>query len=227
MLKSIIYKLIFSIYLVFNKEQLKVGRNSYVRKTKFSKKVSVNNNSIVACCDIGKYTYIGTGCELTNVKIGHYCSLASNIKIASGEHPTKTYVSTHPGFYLPEHPLVKWLNPNIYSGVPFQDMKFVEETDYVVVVGSDVWIGANVTILNGVTIGDGAIIAAGAVVTKNVKPFHIVGGVPAKEIRKRFSDTEINYLNILKWWEKDDAWVKANRELFSDISKLISNIQLE
>ena len=68
------------------------------------------------------------------------------------------------------------------------------------IIGNDVWIGANATILNGVEIGDGAVVGSGALVNKDVKPYSIVGGVPAREIRRKYSDSQINDLQRLKWW---------------------------
>ncbi|MCL4154773.1 UNVERIFIED_CONTAM: hypothetical protein GTU68_004383 [Idotea baltica] len=75
------------------------------------------------------------------------------------------------------------------------------------IIGNDVWIGYNATIMAGITIGDGAIIATNATVVKDVAPYTIVGGNPAREIRKRFSDKEIEKLLDLKWWDRDINWI--------------------
>ena len=83
------------------------------------------------------------------------------------------------------------------------------------------WIGYNVTILGGVSIGDGAIVAAGAVVTKDVEPYTIVGGVPAKPLKKRFTDEQIEFLLGFKWWEKDREWIKENKDYFLNIENLM------
>ena len=90
------------------------------------------------------------------------------------------------------------------------------------VIGNDVWIGANVSILPGVYIGDGAVIAAGAVVTKDVEPYAIVGGVPAKVIRYRFSPKEIYILLKIKWWDWSVEEVERNIELLYDPVKFIA-----
>ncbi|MCI9156964.1 MAG: CatB-related O-acetyltransferase [Lawsonibacter sp.] len=79
-----------------------------------------------------------------------------------------------------------------------------------IVIGNDVWIGYEAVVLAGVTIGDGAIVAARAVITKDVPPYTIVGGVPAKPIRKRFSDQEINQLLALRWWDWPTEKIAAN-----------------
>ena len=88
---------------------------------------------------------------------------------------------------------------------------------YGCIIGNDVWIGDDVTILGGVTIGDGAVIALGAVVTQDVASYSIVGGVPAKLIRKRFDENSIEFLNSFKWWDKSDDWLRNNAKEMSNI----------
>ena len=82
-----------------------------------------------------------------------------------------------------------------------------------IIIGNDVWIGYEAVILSGITIGDGAIIGTRAVVTKDVPPYTIVGGVPAKPIRKRFDDVTIARLLELKWWDWSEERIKANLEI--------------
>jgi acetyltransferase-like isoleucine patch superfamily enzyme len=123
-------------------------------------------------------------------------------------------VSTHPAFFSRHHKS---------SSLSFAvDKSFEEKLN--TTIGNDVWIGANAVVVDGVTIGDGAIIAAGAVVTKDVPPYTIVGGVPAKIIRKRFSEAEINFLLDLRWWEKSDAWLQEYGKYFGSVSALMEAI---
>jgi len=89
-------------------------------------------------------------------------------------------------------------------------------------VENDVWIGDNVTLLPGIQVGNGSIIGAGAVVSKNVEPFSIVAGNPAKIIGMRFSYNEIEYLNKIKWWELDMDQLKSNRDYFDYFDKYSS-----
>lgn len=131
---------------------------------------------------IGDGTYIcGDTCIDYCESIGKYCSIARDVSIGVGEHPTD-WISTSPLFYNKNRRLVgetTYENSNVVGGT---------------IIGNDVWIGTKVVILKGVKIGNGAIIAAGAVVTKDVLPYSVVGGVPAKEIKKRFSDEIIEIL---------------------------------
>ena len=161
---------------------------------------------------LGFGSYIGAGSKI-NASIGRFCSISENVVTVNGLHPADTFISTHPSFYS--------LNP--INGVSYaREQKFCEhkyaDGQHAVVIGNDVWIGYGVTILAGVTIGDGAIVAAGAVVTKDVEPYTIVGGVPAKVIRKRFDDEQTEKLKSLKWWEKDEKWLKDNADKFDNIS---------
>jgi tetrahydrodipicolinate N-succinyltransferase len=103
-------------------------------------------------------------------------------------------------------------NPVIVDKPLFEEMPTTE-------IGNDVWIGARAVLRTGVKIGDGAIVAAGAVVVKDVEPFSIVGGVPAKHIRYRFSHEEIERIHQSDWWNKDLTWLKQHRDSMTHISR--------
>lgn len=174
---------------------------------------------------IGMGSYIATRTSLENVIIGRYCSIGSRISLAIGNHPSRVYVSTHPAFYSKHN--VSGLS---YTQTDrFQEVKTicVDNQEYNVVIGNDVWIGDDVTILGGVTIGDGSIIAAGSVVTKDVAPYSVVGGVPAKVLRKRFSQDDADFLMELKWWNYPMEWIEKHSEDFIDIKDLRKKMEEE
>lgn len=139
-----------------------------------------------------------------SLTIGAFCSIADNVKIfvgTAGRH-TIDLVSTYPiGL--------------IFGGFPGADGSAVHQGNLSVSIGSDVWIGRDVTIMAGVKIGHGAVIGCGSVVTKDVEPYHIVGGVPAKKIRLRFSEENIAKLLKLEWWHWNDELIKERLELFN------------
>lgn len=145
--------------------------------------------SIITNSKIGSFSYVSYFCKINNSTIGKFCSIAQNVKMGLGVHPIN-YLSTSPIFYSPQNPLKIRLLKNLL----FED-------HIPIIIHNDVWIGTNVSVLDGVTIGDGAIIGANSVVTKDVDSYSIVGGVPAKEIRKRFDSDLIEELLELKWWD--------------------------
>lgn len=138
------------------------------------KNARVLTGSTVNSSRIGSFSYIGKGCFVQNATVGRYCSIASEVVIGPGKHPLDLF-STSPVFYRKR---------NVFGRQVVQkDADFQEYAP--VIIGNDVWIGVRAVILDGVHIGDGAVIAAGAVVTKDVEPFTLVGGVPARVIGER------------------------------------------
>lgn len=172
-------------------------------KCRFEGPSRIWDNSLLSQVTMGKHSYCATDCRLSRCEIGRYCSIGPEVVIGLGMHPTE-YISTFPGFFSPiVHTVNFHHEPSAQEGV-------------VTRIGHDVWIGARATIPGGVTIGDGSVIACGAVVTKDVAPYTIVGGVPAKPIRARFTSDEIALLQRFCWWDQDEAFLHRHGHLFTD-----------
>ncbi len=169
---------------------------------------------------IGFSSYIGVNSFIV-AHIGNFSSIGSDVKIIIGRHPTNEFVSTSPFFYSS----IKSCPRMIQKESVFCEHKFVEYggKKYSCLIGNDVWIGSNAIILEGITIGDGAIVGAGAVVTKDVPPYAIVVGNPARIIRYRYSDAIIQKLLQIKWWNWDYAKIQQNLDLFFDVEKFTKN----
>lgn len=186
--------------------------------TKLEGKNVINSSSNISSSNVGYATFLGSNCYLPKCKIGRFCSIAPNVRIVVGNHPTSLFVSTHPSFFSTiKQAGFTYVRSNKFIECSYSDL----DKSYYVDIGNDVWIGSNVTLLNGITIGDGAIVATGAVVTKNLEPYYIYGGVPAKKIGQRFNDSQISYLKEFKWWNKPEEWIKINSEIFIDIDVFI------
>lgn len=181
-------------------------RNCHIDKTA---KVGTGSN----CIDVrmGRYSYMGKNNSVANTTIGSFCSIASYCAIGGGAHPL-TMVSTSPVFYEGKNGFKKH-----FSNIPADINKPVE-------IGNDVWIGEAVFINDGVRIGTGAVIGAHSVVTKDVSPYAVVAGAPARVIRYRFDEEIIQKLLDSKWWECSDEEIFNMAKCFdSPESFLMSN----
>lgn len=167
--------------------------------------------------DLSRHSYIAFDCRLFGARIGKFCSIGPRVYTGFSNHPTDTFVSTFLAFYKDTR---KVFGYSYYTGLqPGFEMYRKTASGYLVDIGHDVWIGADVKIMDGVSIGNGAVVAAGAVVTKDVPPYAIVGGVPAKIIKYRFTPDQIEFLQQFKWWNMPEDWIRENWQMFEDIEK--------
>lgn len=155
------------------------------------------------------------GEEGKTLRIGKFCSIAEGVTVFLGANHRVDWFSTYPFGHIKES-----LFPKVKKGSGHPATKGD------VTIGNDVWIATNAVIMSGVRIGDGAVVGAYSVVTKDVPPYTIVAGNPAKQIRKRFSDEVINKLLELQWWDKPESEINEISDILcsNDIEKL-NNLQ--
>jgi len=173
-------------------ENFRAHWSSFVDKeTTFEGNNFVAPRCVLATSRLGAYTYIASRTKVHGASIGRFCSIGQDVQIGGlARHPTNR-LSTHPCFYASSTVLGKTFHTGATS---------IEEKAGVD-IGNDVWVGARAMILDGVRIGNGAVIGAGAVVTKDIPNFAIVGGVPARVIRYRFSAENRDDILARSWWD--------------------------
>jgi len=196
-----IEKINFKDPLLFN-----INTNNYVVFAE--QNVRILNTELFGTIFFGFASYINSGLIRSHCEIGRYCSIGRNVSIGLGNHDIKG-LSTSPFFeFLISEDSLKLASDNPKRRV---------------IIGNDVWIGDNAMIASGIKIGSGSVIAGGAVVTKDVEPYSIVGGVPAKLIKMRFKKNIIEKLNNLAWWDLDSVILKSLP--FGDIESTIKILE--
>lgn len=196
--------------------QSKVGKCCKVEKfcklksTILDANVSVGSHSRLNNVEIGQFSYLANHANLHNAAIGRFCSIGPYVVNHLGNHPTRKFVSTSPAFYMPNAPIPSFVKKEVFSSYGGR-----------VMIGNDIWIGEQVLLMDGVSVGDGAVVAARSIVTRDVPPYAIVGGAPARLIRYRFTPDVIETLLRFRWWNKDLKWIASNVEYFSDINQFM------
>jgi acetyltransferase-like isoleucine patch superfamily enzyme len=187
-----------------------ITSSNTIFKTYLGPQVKIYPYAKITTAIIGSYTYISENAVICNSIIGKFCSIGPNLICGWGIHPLNG-ISTHPMFY----------SINKQNGITLTKQTKVQEVK-LTVIGNDVFIGMNVTILDGVTIGHGAVIGACSMVNKDVPPYAIVGGVPAKIIGYRFDEQTIEKLLAKQWWDFNIDQLNDIEQNFFDVETFIN-----
>ncbi len=191
---------------------LRIINRPALRNCEIEKTAKVGTGSNCINVKMNRYSYMGKNNSVCNTKIGAFCSIASYCSIGGGAHNVNC-VSTSPIFN---------------SGKNIFNQNFAEidnELNKEVIIGNDVWIGEKVFIKDGITIGDGAVIGAHSVVTHDIPPYAIVAGTPARILRYRFTEDEIQQLLEIKWWCLPDEKLKDIGHYFGSIQDFLKRTE--
>lgn len=180
----------------------------HIESVAFGAYVEIGRGSRVTFCDIGDYSYCDRSCDLTNATIGKFANIASYVRIGATDHPLTT-ASLHHFLYR---------SVSYWDDATDHDDWFEKRRARRTTIGHDTWLGHNAQIKPEVTVGHGAVVASGAVVTKDVAPYTIVAGMPAKPIRPRFSTQIADRMMALAWWDWDHLTLRERLEDFRTLS---------
>lgn len=161
------------------------------REAEIGRCCEIGENTALEYCAVGDFSYFGQNCMVADAEIGKFCAIAASVRIGAPNHPLDR-PSIHRFTYCPEYYDASAERDHAFFAGRRQDR---------VVIGHDVWIGHGVVVLPGVTVGHGAVLAAGAVVTKDVPPYAIVGGVPARRLKDRLAPGLAARMLAIAWWD--------------------------
>lgn len=184
-------------------------KNSFVHKTS---KLESGTQFINSTID--RHSFCGYDCDISSCDIGSFTSIANGVIIGGGMHPME-WVGMSPVFYEGR------------DSIKAKFSKFERDSIKKTIIGHDVWIGNNCLIKQGIKIGNGAVVGMGSVVTKDVEPYAIVAGNPAKIIRKRFDDNTIKKLLETEWWNLSDSKLMKYARYIKEPKRFLQEIEDE
>ena len=189
-------------------ERPSVHPTAEVRASELGRYTEVGERSHVYESVIDDYSYLVRDCEVYSARIGKFSNIASHVRINATNHAIERATLHHFTYRAGDY----------FTDAEHESEFFARRKARVVTIGHDTWIGHGTTILPGVTVGDGAVIGSGAVVTKDVAPYTVVGGVPAKLIKERFSQKVGERMQKLAWWDWSHAELRAALEDFRSLT---------
>lgn len=196
----------YIISKIIKKLHLRAIKNSFVHKTS-----SIGSGTNFLNSTMDRHSFCGYDCIIINTSVGGFCSIAGNCEIGGASHSID-WVSTSPVFNENKDQIKKKYSYHEYN------------TSQATKIGNDVWIAAKCIIKAGVTIGDGVVVGMGSVVTKDIPPYEIWGGNPARLIRKRFDDDTVTRLLEIEWWKFDDEMLQEYAKYFNDVHKFLEEV---
>lgn len=192
------------------KQQLQIRYGANFSNVKFGRFNTLYERALLVDVTIDDYSYVGRDNVVACADIGKFTCFGPEVVVGLPKHPTKGFISAHPAFYsTAKQAQITFIEENMFN--EFERVR----------IGHDVWIGTRSIIMGGITIGNGAIIGAGAVVTKDVPPYAVVAGVPAKVIKHRFDAEQVKTLEAIQWWNRDAVWLKKNAKQFHRVDEFL------
>lgn len=186
-------------------------RGSYVKNSNIDLTAKIESGCSIIKTSIGKYSFCGYDCLIYNASVGNFCSIGSNVRVGGVDHPLH-FVSTSSVFLSHKDSIKKK-----FSKLVFFPEKLTK-------IGHDVWIADNVLIKAGVSIGNGAVVGMGSVVTKDIPPYAVYAGNPARLIKYRFTDGIIDALTKSDWFNYSEDELLSCADFFDDPEKFISKL---
>jgi acetyltransferase-like isoleucine patch superfamily enzyme len=190
----------------------KVEKETRLRRSRIGAYCAVLQGASLDECELSDHSYVSYLSRLVRCCVGRFSSIGPQVQIGLGPHPTRRFVSTYPAFYAPN---------NSGCVLKLREDKAFDDTVPATRIGHDVWIGSDVIIPGGIEIGIGAVVAAGSVVVKDVPPYMIVGGNPARIIRPRFDAATAELLLASAWWDWPQDKLKKHLADFADIDNFL------
>lgn len=177
-----------------------------MRESSIGEQCEILAHTYMEYSELGDFSYLGEYCHVADCSIGKFTAIANHVRLGAPNHPMGR-PSQHRFTYCPEY-----YDSDLQRDAGF----FAQRREQRVTIGHDVWIGHGVTVLPGVHVGNGAVLAAGAVVTKDVAPYAVVGGVPARAIKSRFPPDIVTRLQAIAWWHWPFETISARLSDFQD-----------
>lgn len=182
----------------------------FIKDCAFGAWTEIGANSALVETTVGDYSYTAGDNQIIYTEIGKFSNIASHVRINPGNHPMERVTLHHITY-----------RRSMY-GLGEDDAAFFQwRREHKCVIGHDTWLGHNVVVMPGVTIGTGAVVGSGAVVTKDIAPYTIAAGVPAKPIRQRFPDAVVEQLLHIAWWDWDRATLETRFDDLYNIDRFV------